>query len=209
MTVEPRAQDALTPEDALRRIADIAGKQSSLRSRFEGMTWVLWGLVAALQAITFGFVQQADVPETRAGMHVVGLASHLWIVVGIAASVGIWRAAAVNFDPGISRHRALAFFIGWPALFALAAYVVTQIGGGGAFGFAVVTTALLAAFGAVNPVRFTARGRWTAAVLAVAAALVALATWSYGSNDPAWYGIAGSAIGLSWVVAGLYSLYQG
>jgi hypothetical protein len=207
--MDPQPPDALTAEDALRRIADVAGKQSSLRSRFEGMTWVLWGLVAALQAVTFGFVQQADIPKTQAGMHVVGLASHLWIVAGIAASVGIWRAAAVNFDPGISRHRALAFFIGWPASFALAVYVVTQVGGGGAFGFAAVTTLLLGAFAGLNPVRFTARGRWTAAVLAVASAVIAFATWTFGSGDPAWYAIAGSAIGLSWVTAGLYCLYQG
>jgi hypothetical protein len=197
-----------TPEEALARIADVARHQSSLRSRFEGMTWILWGLVTALQAMTLDAIQEAAVADTPAGRHLVGLASHLWILVGIAASVGIWRAAAVSFDPGIDRRRALAFFIAWPVLLATASYVVTGYGGGPAR-FAVIVALLLLGFALVNPVRFTPRGRWTAAILAIAAGAVALVVEVYGPAGEAWYGVTGSAIGISWVLAGLYALYRG
>jgi hypothetical protein len=201
--------DALSPQQALQEIAGVAGKQVSLRSRLEGMAWILWGLVAALQSITFAFTQAVDLPEGRAAAHLVGLGSHLWIFLGIAASVGIWRAAAVDFDPGVSRHRGLAFFIAWPALFTLAILVVTLLGGAAAFAFAAVTTLLLTLFALANPVRFTTRGRWTAVVLALVSALVTVGAWVHGDTGPVGDAVVGSLIGLSWVLAGLHALYQG
>ena len=204
-----RSEEAFTPEQALTQIADVASIRSSLRSRFEGMTWVLWGLVAALQAMTLGFLEEAALAETPAGRHLAPFASHLWIAVGIVASVGLWRAAAVNFDPGIGRRRALAFFVGWPALFSIGSFLNAGHSGGGAFGFAIVTAVLLLAFALVNPVRYTPLGRWTAAVLAGIASVVAVVVWLYGSSGYAVYAVAGTAIGVSWMLAGLYALYQG
>lgn len=206
--MDPAAPSPFTPADALKEIAGVTGKQASLRSRIEGMTWVLWGLVVALQAMTLGALADAAPAATFAERHFEALASHAWVLVAVVASVGIWRAAAVNFDPCISRKRALAFFIGWPVLFAIASYAVAGFGGG-AFRFAVVSAVLLAAFALVNPVRYTPRGRVTAGALAVAAAGVAAVVWLYGEPGYAWFALTGTAIGLSWVFGGLYALYRG
>lgn len=193
-----------TPHEALARIADVARDQASLRSRFEGMTWVLWGLVAALQAMTLGALGESR----HSGPFLRNVASHLWIVVGVIASVGVWRAASVNFDPGISRARALVFFIGWPIVFAFAAYLVSDLGGD-AFRFAIATGFLLLAFAVVNPVRYTPSGRWTAAVLAAAAFAVAAFAWVYAVPGDASFAATGAAVGLTWILAGLYALYRG
>lgn len=205
--MDARSEARLTPEEALASIADVAGVRSPLRSRFEGMTWILWGLVAALQAMTLGHIQDAALADAPPGRHLAPLASHLWVAVGIVASVGVWRAAAVSFDPGISRRRALAFFIAWPALFSAASYVVTQVGGG-PVGFAAFTALLLLAFAVVDPVRYTPRGRWTAAILAIAAVLVAIVVRTGDLAGHMGYAVAGSAIGVSWVLAGIYALYR-
>lgn len=193
-----------TPHEALARIADVAGDQASLRSRFEGMTWVLWGLVAALQAMTLGALSASP----RGAPALLLVASHLWIVVGVVASVGVWRAASVNFDPGISRARALGFFIGWPIAFAFAAYLVSDLGGD-AFRFAIASAFLLLAFAAVNPVRYTPSGRWTAAVLSAAAFVIAALAWVYAVPGDASFAATGTAVGLTWILAGLYALYRG
>ena len=207
--MDARSSEAFTPEQALAEIADVAAMRSTLRTRFEGMTWILWGLVAALQAMTLGFLEEAALSETPAGRHFAPFASHLWIAVGIVASIGVWRAAAVNFDPGIGHRRALAFFIGWPALFSVASFLNAGHSGGGALGFTIVTAVLLLAFAIVNPVRYTPTGRWTAAALAATAGVVATLVWLYGNTGYAIYAIAGTAIGVSWVAAGLYALYRG
>jgi hypothetical protein len=207
MDSEP--QNAFAPEEALARISAMAGIQSSLRSRFEGMTWILWGLVAALQATTLGFLEEAGLTDAVGGHSPASALAHLWIAVGIIASVGVWRAAAVNFDPAISRRRALAFFIGFPALFALSSFGHDHTAiGAGPFGFAAVAAILLVAFAVANPVHFTRRGRWTAALLAFVAGGVAATVWAYGSSGFVPYTLAGAAIGLSWALAGLDALYR-
>lgn len=193
-----------TPQDALARIAGVARDQISVRSRFEGMTWVLWGLVAALQATTLGAL--GETPRGEPALRQI--ASHLWILLGVLASVGVWRAASVSFDPGISRKRALAFFVGWPIAFALAVYLVTDLGGD-AFRFALVTALLLLAFATLNPVRYTPRGRWTAAVLAGAAFAIAALAWIYATPGDASFAATGVTIGLTWILAGLDALYRG
>lgn len=202
------AEVYLTPEAALERISGVAAIQTSLRGRFEGITWVLWGMVVALQAMTLGAVVESPWVDAGPLFHLTVLGTHLWVVVGIAASVGVWRAAAVSFDPGVSRRRALAFFVAWPLLIHAFSYLVTQFSGGAA-AFAFVVAGLLAVFAAVNPVRFTPRGRWTAALLAVVATLIGVAVFTTGASGLNSYAGAGAGIGLSWIVAGLIALYQG
>jgi hypothetical protein len=209
MTYESASGDELTPQDALARISHIAENQGSLRSRFEGVTWILWGLVVALQAMTLGYLEEAGLSSSVGGHTPASALSHLWILVGVVAAVGVWRAAAVNFDPGISRGRALAFFIAFPVLVSLASFGLDHTTlGAGATGFAAVMALLLVAFAVTNPVRFTRRGRWTATVLGFVAAAVAVAAWVFASPGFAWFGLAGTLIGLSWVVAGLDALYR-
>lgn len=205
--MQPEVAERFSAEEALASIAGVAQLRSSLRSRFEGMTWILWGLVAALQSMTWGFIEQASASASMADRHATAIVAHLWVAVGIAASIGVWRAAAVSFDPGVSRARALAFFVGWPALFAAVSYLVSGWGGG-AFRFAIVTGVLLALFALVDPVRYTPRGRWTAAALAVAAFAIAAVVVPYGESGH-WFAIAGTLIGLTWVGAGLDALYRG
>lgn len=203
-------EDTLTPEGALARIAGVARKQASLRSRLEGITWVLWGLVAALQAMTLGALGEARLDAGLASRHFALLAAHLWILVGILASVGVWRASAAELDPsvGSARHRALALFVGFPLLFAAAAYLVADLGGG-AFRFALVTGILLLAFAIADPVRYTSRGRWTAGALALTAFVVAGVAWAFASPGLAGYAATGALVGLSWIVAGLLALFRG
>lgn len=197
----------LTPSEALQQIAGVASKQAALRSRFEGIAWVLWGLVVALQAMTLGFLNLADIQDDGV-RHALGIVAHLWILVGILASVGVWRAAAVNFEPDVSRRRALGFFIALPATLHLLSYLLSQATHGVAT-FSLVAACLLGLFALLNPVRFTTSGRTTAAVLATIAAGVGAILIATESTGDQWYAIAGTAIGLSWIIAGMIALYQG
>lgn len=197
----------LTPAEALAQIANVASKQEALHSRFEGIAWVLWGLVVALQAMTLGFLNLVDIQDDSV-RHILGVVAHLWIIVGILASVGVWRAAAVNFGPGISRRRALGFFIALPATIHFLSFLISQATHGVA-AFSLVAAGVLGLFALLNPVRFTKSGRITAAILATISALVGALLIVTDSTGDQWYALAGTCIGLSWILAGLIALYQG
>lgn len=175
------AEPEMTARQAWATIDEAIRFEEGLRSRTEGLTWILWGLINAAIFLSYEAVATlyygadaplattADPAQQRSPWWVGGLWVP-WILVGAAATYALWKSAALS-----SRHvrdrpprHALAvvayvafIFVGWAiALVALpdrAESVYPMLGLGTAW---VVLAAL-------DPYRATVTGRRVAGAVGV------------------------------------------
>src|SRR5438552_1798189 len=94
---EPANADALSVTAAIQTLQRYEGFEARLYLRTEGMTWMLWGLVAAGIFLTY----QAVAPFVAG--HDFLLVAFLWMpwsAAGVLATVALWRGArAANPGP--------------------------------------------------------------------------------------------------------------
>lgn len=95
------AGEQLTPESAVQTIEEARGYEEPLRRRTEGVTWMIWGLVAAGIQLSFSALSSLFRPYTPPGVKASeGLAGTLvvpvWVVLGILLTVAAWRIASLK-----------------------------------------------------------------------------------------------------------------
>lgn len=155
--------DALSATEALATVARATQAEASLRSRTEGVTWMVWGLVTA--AIFLSFDAASPLYELPATPFWADFLWVPWVAAGSLVTAAVWRTAALG---GGMRAEGPGAFL------ATGAWVVA-----GVVGFAVVFWVLdgvgnpdldfLAGLGfawllmgAANPLRLTRGGRFVA-----------------------------------------------
>lgn len=215
----------MTASQAWATIDEAIRFEEGLRSRTEGLTWILWGLVNAAIFLSYEAVStlyygagaplatSADPAQQRSPWWVGGLWVP-WIAVGAAATYALWRSAALSSDAVRDRppRHALAvvayvafIFVGWAiAVVALpdrAESVYPMLG----LGTAWIVLAVL------DPYRATATGRRVAGVVGVliisfgvVVALVIPADWHNVSGL-----VAALITGTVPLVAGLWQSLRG
>lgn len=120
---------SMSPAKALEEVRRAIRLEASLRSRTEGLTWIIWGLVSAATFLTFEavtslyygdtpFTQGASLEEQHAPWWAGGLWMP-WLVLGILTTYALWRSAALS-SPDVADHHPRHFlvFIGWIAAVA-------------------------------------------------------------------------------------------
>jgi hypothetical protein len=195
-----------SPREAMASIAEVTRRDDALKARTEGLTWVIWGMGNAGAALTYVALS----PDLSIEWWMPPLAA-LWILASVIVSAGLWRSAALPFRPGFTLKRGLVFFLAWPLLLSLLASGFMSVFGWGLVAQAklLATGALLLAFAGMDPLRFTATGRATAAglgVVAIAAAAVGL--WLGLTGAPATL-VVGGVLGVSWTAGGALALFRG
>lgn len=189
-----RETPELTPGQAFEEVGRALRFEASLRSRTEGLTWIVWGLVSAATFLTFEavtslyygdtpFTQGAGFEEQRAPWWTGGLWVP-WLIVGILATYALWRSAALSSREVAShRPRHLLVLVGWIAAVSvgwLFAALVLPDANVAAFPVVGIGTAWIL-LGVSNVYRGTRRGRVTATVIGTcifAAGLAMAATMS-------------------------------
>lgn len=110
----PMADPALSPQQAVQALADIARHEDRLTSRVGALTGMVWGIVAA--AIFTTYAVAADL-EPR------WLLSFLWApwtVAGVLVSVSAWKLHAISLRRELDRRQALKWGLGFFLLFVVA-----------------------------------------------------------------------------------------
>lgn len=214
----------MTAEDAVRRMASVTAQTRGLRTRTEGLTLLVWGIVLAASYLTIivpilgggGGPEPRPPFDPKAGgppatmFFASRVAPLVWYGIGAVATIAIWHSASLSFQTGLSTPRLVAVFGAWIAVFLVTVILLAYVEGGNPrswhlFGWAVVI-GLLAA---VNPLRFTPKGRAAAGVVAA----VALAAGLYaqlvdlGGRDVGF--LSGVALGAPAILAGLFLMFRG
>lgn len=125
----PAEAPPLTPLQALEEVRGALRVEESLRSRTEGLTWIVWGLVSAATFLTFEavtslyygntpFAQDVPYEEQRAPWWTGGLWVP-WLLIGILTTYALWRSAALA-SPAVAERgpRHLVVLVGWVAAVA-------------------------------------------------------------------------------------------
>jgi hypothetical protein len=193
---------------ALRNISTATDLTASLRSRTEGLTWVLWGFAAMGQYVTFALNGGSEAASRAVpGAPALVLA---WSLAALLATVGLWRSAALSFTTGMSTRRTTAFFVAWLALFFVFALAFSLVGGTSRADATVAAWGiLLVGFALFDPLRFTGGGRWVAAAGGVLGLLAALAIWRFALAGAAALLLSGAALGGALMAGGLVMLFRG
>lgn len=225
----------MTPEAAMRRMAEVTSNTRSLRVRTEGLTLVVWGLVIAASYLTIivpivGGMGGGDPhPPRDLGANDSFNATHdvrhgppataffasrfaplLWYVIGVVVTIAVWRSASLSFQTGVSTPRLVAVFAAWLVIFLVTVVLLTYVEGGNPRSWHLVGwSVVIGLLAALNPLRFTRPGRVAVAIVA----LVALATGIYaqlvdlGGRDVGF--LSGVAIGAPALLTGLYLMFWG
>lgn len=231
--------DAMTPEDAVSRMASITAMTSGLRVRTEGLTLVVWALCLAASYLTIAvpilnggtLVDHAfnasengsfngspgdhferhgprDPPSTL--FFLSRFAPLIWFVIATVVTIAIWRSASLSFRTGMSTPRIVGVLVGWLALFVVVTIVLTYSENGRPQASHIAAWTVVAGlFAALNPLRFTRKGRL--AVAGVTLVLAATSLYAYfahlGPRDASF--LSGVGLGLPTLVAGLYLMFRG
>ena len=102
-------QASLSVHEALQSVGNAVRFETSLRSRTEGITWIVWGLVSAATFLTFeavtglfygtgAFAQGVPFEEQRAPWW-TGSLWIPWLLVGVATTYALWRSASLAAAP--------------------------------------------------------------------------------------------------------------
>lgn len=206
-------RDALAALPELRRALSFEG---SLRSRTEGLTWMLWGLVTAAIFVSYDWAGQAfdEMPWWAEWLWA------WWVAAGSAFTWALWRTAALT--AGVDARRPAGFavtmlFVGAGALgWALALLVVRTPQGDQVVPLLAVGTAWLAA-GVLGFARATPLGRRVlmavgAAILLLGALLLALypgdASWHSPASETARDALRAGRLLVAGLVPFLAGLWQ-
>lgn len=159
------ASEEMAVGDALETIDATLKHEAGLRSRTEGLTWMIWGLVTAGWTLTYDALAWIGRPAPPAWAF--DLAWLPWVLAGGVVTTALWRTAALR-DPTLEEDRPAGLLVvsGWTA-FVVAVWAVLFFGLVGGLGFPgtadtmglIVLGITWFTFGAVRPVRLTDRGR--------------------------------------------------
>lgn len=213
---------ALSLQAALQTVNHALRFEDSLRSRTEGLTWIVWGLVSAATFLSFeavghlydrgGAFAEQPPPWWASGLWVP------WLLVGIATTYALWRSAALS-SPDVARGRPrhgviLVIWVGFVTLGWLVAVWVFPHAAVSAYPIMGLGTAWVV-LGVGNPYRGTWRGRRVAigqGVLIFVVGMLVAATFSPHPYDPsgALVGHVGALItGLVPILGGLWQTTRG
>jgi len=232
---DPTDPDAMTPEDAMSRMASITSMTSGLRVRTEGLTLVVWALCLAASYLTIAVpILNGGGPP---GEHFNGTANGsfngtferhgprdppstlfflsrfaplIWFVIATVVTIAIWRSASLSFRTGMSTPRIVGVLVGWLALFVVATIVLTYSENGRPQASHIAAWTVVAGlFAALNPLRFTRKGRLAVAGVTLALAVASLYAYfaHLGPRDASF--LSGVGLGLPTLVAGLYLMFRG
>lgn len=196
--------ETLEAEQALATIDETLGHEAALRSRTEGLTWMIWGLVTAGWTLTYdaiAWIARPDgVPEdvipilTRIPeFSLLTLVPLPWVVAGGLVTWGLWRTAALS-DPSLDDERPAgawltagfsAFVVAlWATLFFGLVVPLDFPGTADTMGL-IVLGITWATFGWVQPVRLTGRARRVCVVIgAILLATGLLTAFALGQDHP-------------------------
>lgn len=179
-------KQAMTPQDAIATLREVGQYRERLTARAAALLWVVWGLV--LGVVGFGVLAETLARVGRDWWWYEAILVPFCFGVGALASNLVWRAHALERDPG---HRP---WVAWAAAFgALAAMsgvtfllrILVYVHRSGDPAFNLAPLLLAGAIGAVL-LAVTARrrapllpGLVAAGALAVAFAVLAFGPWSY------------------------------
>lgn len=148
--------------EAVLRIDDALEEETTLRTRTEGLTWILWGLVTAAVVLTFDAVffmygGVGAVPEPWSTLLWVP-----WVGIGAALTSVLWRSAALSRPELTERQQGgllvtaayIAFIV---AVWFLVVWLVPGLNSDTIAVLAIGTAWLF--FGVWNPFRVTPTGR--------------------------------------------------
>lgn len=177
----------LSPSRALDEVGQALRLDSSLRSRTEGLTWIVWGLVSAGTFLTFEAVTSlyyGDTPftngtgfdEQRAPWWTGGLWVP-WLLVGILTTYALWHSAALSSRDVAKRSpRHFLVLVGWIVAVAagwfLAVLVIPDANVATFPAIGIGTAWIL--LGATNLYRGTRLGRIVATTIGACIFLVAI-----------------------------------
>lgn len=189
VTDEAEEMDA---DEALAAIGDAITREQALRSRTEGLTWMIWGIVTAGWKLTYDAVAWAFRPAPPELM--VDLIWLPWVVMGGLTTTALWATAALA-EPNLDEERPAGLWVtvGWTA-FVILVWAVLFFGLAVALDFPgnadtmslIVLGITWATFGAVEPVRLTDRGRRvTVAVGAILGVVGLMAAFGVPPGEPA------------------------
>lgn len=154
----------MAADEALSTIEQTLAHEEGLRSRTEGLTWMIWGLVTAGWTLTYDAVAWISRPGVPSAL--LNWVWLPWVVVGGAVVTALWRTAALA-DPALEDDRPAGALVvaGWTG-FVIALWAALFFGLVGGIGFPgtadtmglIVLGVTWFTFGAVRPVRLTDRG---------------------------------------------------
>lgn len=128
-----QAIPAMTPEEALQTVASVRGYRQRLTGKAAGIVWMVWGL--ALTLVLNAGIQVDFAPQTLksdawlAGNIAVGaLGILLAVAAGALASNAIWRAFALEGEPGHRAWLPYAVGVGLVVVFFLVANGIGFVG---------------------------------------------------------------------------------
>lgn len=162
----------LDAQDALATISETVQLEHALRSRTEGITWMIWGLIWVGYELSFDAWAWIIRPEPFDPL--VGWLMWVpWVLAGTLITVALWRTAAVSV-PELEDRRpagwlvtaAWVLFVGvaWQGSFLLIVEPLGLPGTPETLGSIVIGLAWLL-FGVLNPFGVTDRGRHVAEVI--------------------------------------------
>lgn len=177
--IDPADDQALTLSGALERIDETFQRERALRSRTEGLTWMIWGVIWVGYEFSFDALAWALRPEGLPAS--VGWGLWLpWVATGTLVTVALWRTAAISV-PALEDRKPAGWLVtvAWVTFVGLAwqgsfLFVVEPLGLPGTpetLGSIVVGLAWVL-FGVVNPFGVTDRGRHAAEVIGLAMIVV-------------------------------------
>lgn len=106
--------DTLTPHEAARVVASASRYEDSLVQRTEGLTQMVWGLVTPAIFVTYAFAGLVHAPGW-----VFALLWAPWVAAGAAATMALWRSAALSRPGGMAFERPRGFLLRFLAVSAV------------------------------------------------------------------------------------------
>lgn len=167
---ESDMNDTLTPQEAARALAKAASWETALRSRTEGITWMVWALVTPAIFLTYSFVSVV----AGNGWWMAFLWAP-WVFVGALTTAILWRTAALAhppLDPHRGRRTAMAWGMGSGALLFVAFLVIRP--DSSLYPLAGIGL-MWAAMGLFNPYGATGEGRIVSGLTGGSLVLLAIA----------------------------------
>ncbi len=172
MTGAETANETLEPREALATISDTVQLEQALRSRTEGVTWMIWGLVFAGYELSFDAAAWLVRPDPFPAL--VGWVMWLpWVLAGTLVTIALWRTAAVS-APALEERRpagwlvtaAWVVFVGaaWQGSFLLLVEPLGLPGTPETLGSIVIGLAWVL-LGVLDPFGVTERGRHVTEVI--------------------------------------------